>query len=420
MADPVIVPATPTVNQGETIEPNPQTADKSPGLEQVQAVFDRIYPDQAAKGKESPQETDKIPEPFEPPVPPEPPKEQKMPSFLEEALKVERPPGAVKPESPKAPPEEEFPEEPVFKTSEEAKTNWKKMRDAYKKAKVESETLRSRPAHDEGAQARLAQLESQNQEMGQILTRMGVETHQEFQNQIIRPMSAAWEEAARTVGQAGGDPKALSQALMLTGKEQFEALDEILENIPESAKLEAHQHISRWRRLNDQRINALRNAPKTIEALRQKDMAEQYKVFTQQREEQKALFEEALTKLRDEAKVEILMPTKEEGAQWWNEQAEGIIENARQLYMENTDMGKMAMASILAPMADAYRKLWLAERAAHEKTRGTLDSRYESEPSLSESAGSSRTPEGKLQSDLSRPFSDVFLEEFHRQRNRNR
>lgn len=415
MADPIIVPDTPTINQGETITGNPQNADNSPGIEKIQEVFDRIYPEKTGQEPESPQKTDKIPETS---VPKEPPPEHKTPSFLEEALKVERPPGAPEPET--APPaEDDFPEElPAFKTGEEAKTRYKKWREAYNSTKKELETLRTRPIVDEGAQARLQQLESQNQEMGQILSRMGVETHAKFQNEIIRPMSAAWQTAAGILKQAGGDPEALSKALMLTGKAQYEALDDVFDEIPESAKVEAHQHIANWRRFNQARIRALQNAPKTIEQLRQRDMAEQHQVFTQQREEQKSLFEAALAKLRNEAKVEVLLPTKEEGAEWWNEQAKAIEDNARALYMENTDMGKMAMASILAPMADAYRKLWLAERAAHEKTRGALDSRYGSEPSMSESGGNVRSSSGRsVEEDLKRPFKDVFLEEFHRQRN---
>src|SRR4029077_4726303 len=117
MPDPVIVPSVPEVHQGEPIA-SPQSADNSPGIEQVQEVFDRVYPDRTTSQPESPQKTDKPPESFVPPAV-DPQKEQKMPSFLEEALKVERPPGAPEPESPKPAPEEDFPEElPTFKSSD--------------------------------------------------------------------------------------------------------------------------------------------------------------------------------------------------------------------------------------------------------------------------------------------------------------
>jgi hypothetical protein len=418
MADPVIVPPAPVVQQGEPV-------DNSPGIEEVQKAFDRAYPDIRPKQQEplaqpETEREEKVPVPPEVPAPepePEPAEAKKLPSFLEEALKVERPRAAEPPK----PPEEEFPEElPAFKTGEEAKERYHKWREAYNNLKRETTELKARPLQDEATTARLQQLEQQNQEMGQVLSRMGVEGHAEFQNNILRPMAGEWYEAARIVKEAGGDPQALAKALSLTGRAQYEALDEIFIEMPESAKVESQQHIANWRRLNEARQQALANAPAVVQELRKKDLARQYQVFHQQREEQKALFETALKRLRDEAKVEILQRSDSRDAKWWNEQADQVENNARELYMENTDMGKMAMAALLAPMADVYRKLWLTEREAHTKTRKTLDSRYEGEPSLSESSGPGRTPDSKMMADLKRPFSQVFLEEFHRQRNRNR
>jgi hypothetical protein len=431
MADPVIVPPVPTVRQGEPIT----QVDTSPGLEQVQSVFDRVFPaiktEPTPKSQTPPTEPAKPKEPATPEVTPstEPQKKEtepakqpadeshKVPSFLEEVLKGEPSKDKEQPAT-----DEEWPEQlPTFQTSEEAKSRYKKWRDTYQNLKTELKTLREKPTLDAASTARLELLENQNREMGQVLSRMGVETHQEFQQNIIRPMAAAWTEAAKIVKDSGGNPDDLAKALSLSGKAQFEALDQIFEGMPESAKVEAHQHITAWRRFNEARVKALANAPQAMEELRKKDLARQVEIFKSQRQEQQQLFDDAIKKLRDDARVELLQTSKDPEAKWWNEQAEAVIDEARKLYLENTDMGKMAIASLLAPMADKYRKLWLSERAAHAKTRSTLTERFGSEPSLSESGGGGgATPQTQLQDDLKKPFSEVFLREFHKQQARNR
>lgn len=424
MADPVIVPPTPTVRQGEPI-------DTSPGLEQVQKIFDQVAPaiktEPTKKSAEKPVEKP-AQAPAEPVTPPEktvtPPAEpsktpadesHKLPSFLEEAIKVE-PSKQAEPTS-----EDEWPEElPAFKTDEERKSRYKRWRDAHKALREEVKTLRSRPAQDEVSAQRLATLEAQNKQMGETLSRMGVEQHQEFQNNVIRPMSAAWNEASRIVKDAGGEPADLAKAMSLSGKAQFEALDALFEQMPESAKIEVQQQLSQWRRLNEARVQWLKDAPRTFEALRKKDLENQFQMVNKQRAEMEQLFENAVKTLREEAKVEVLRKTNDPETKWWDDQADAIVSQAKALYLDNTDMGKMAMAVVLAPMADAYRKLWLGEQAAHKKTKDLVKERLGGEPSITESpGGANNTPEAQMKDDLKKPFSEVFLREFHRSQARN-
>lgn len=420
-----IVPPVPTVNQGQPIEP----ADTSPGLASLQEAFDKVAPDprRLPKSQEKPTEPQK---PVETPKPDVPPSEKptepleqvseqktdehKLPSFLEDVLKPE----AVKPE-PKA--EDEWPEElPTFKSSDEAKERYKKWRNAHDNLKKELKVLKERPVQDEATQVKVQNLERQNKEMQEVLSRMGIEKHVDFQNNIIRPMQMSWQEAARIVNDAGGDPNELAKALSLTGKAQFEALDSIYENMPESAKMEAQRHISDWRRLNDARIQALQNAPKTMEELHKRDLERQNQLLESQRQEMRSAFDEALRVLEEDAKVELLQESSDPETAWWNDQKKSIIENARDLAFKNTDMKKVMLASILANMVDPYRKLWMSEREAHNKTKKLVKDRFAAEPSLTESGGGNGTPQSQLQNDLKRPFKDVFLETFHKAQARSR
>lgn len=411
MPESTIVPPTPTV----VVPSTPEPGDTSPGLEQVQRAFDRAYPDRGAQAPAAPVDAPPAPEPQPPPPPTqEAPQERRLPSFLEQQLTgtVEEPPVKL-PEAPV----EDFPDD---LPPEQKQSRIQGLREAYKKLKAEHEAARNQqPQQDEATKQRMAALEQRNAQMQGVLQRMGVEQHSEFQQQIIQPMTNAWQAAATIVQEAGGDPEQLARAVQLHGKEHFEALDEVFEDLPESAKMEAHQAIAAYKRLDKVRQNALANAPKTYEALHKKDLEREYANVNQQRKEMANLFDDAVRTLREEAKVEVLQRTTDPESAWWNEQGDSIVNTAKQLYLENTDMRKMAMAVLLAPMADAYRKLWIQERMKNQKTEGMIKERYGAEPYLGAGGGGNGT-EASMAEDLKKPFSQVFLREFHRAQARNR
>jgi hypothetical protein len=414
MAEPVIVPPTPTINQPTG------PSDNSPGMEQVQRAFDTAYPDKSPAAAQveappAPESPPEAPKPPETPAPTEkPPEDFKIPNFLEEALKTE-----TAPQKPEIDPEAEFPDE---LPQEERKSRIKGLREAYKKLKTEVATLRNQPNRDPQEQARLQWLEQNNRQMAEMLSRVGVEHSAEFQQQIIAPLTQSWNEAARIVRDAGADPQELAKAMSLSGKAQFEALDMLFQEMPESAKLEAHDALRTYKRFEEARQRAVANAPRTLEALRERESARQYQELGKQREGMAQMFDRALSLLRDQAKVEVFMKTDDPESKWWNDQGEQVVQQGRQLFLENTDMEKVAMACLLAPTADAYRKLFIKSQQKVGELQKIIRERLEGEPNLRESGGSAGnlTPTGQMQEDLKKPFADVFLREFHRAQGRAR
>lgn len=416
MPEPTIIPPVPTVTQPSS------PGDDSPGIEQVQRAFDRAYPDtRPSKAQvESPPEPAKPPEPS--PVPPPPPEETpqpkepdvtKIPSFLEEAFKPQPE------ETPAAPEPEEIPDE---LPPEERKSRIKGLRDAYKNLKEEVKRLKEIPHRDPQEQARLQWLEQNNRQMAEVLSRVGVEHSAEFQQRIIAPLTQSWNEAARIVRDAGADPQELAKVMSLSGKAQFEALDELFSEMPESAKMEAHDALRTYRRFEEARQRAIADAPRTLEAIRAKEQERQYQELSKQRGEMQTMFDRALLRLRDEAKVEVFQKTSDPEAKWWNDQSERLIAQGRDLFLENTDLDRVALACLLAPAADAYRKLFLASQKKVADLQKLVDERFGNEPNLSESPGNAGapTPDGQFKEDLKKPFADVFLREFHKSQARNR
>src|SRR5215469_5872530 len=419
MADPVLVPPTPTINQSDTPEQIAAT------VKNVQAIFDKVSP--KIRGTPTPETEPKtrtaastLPEQAKEPTrtpeqpiekAPERPEARTIPSFLEKALDVPQ----VKAETPAH--EEEWPEElPAFKSTDEAKQRYKTWRDKYNSLKGELKAASSRPSADPQLQEKLTFLENKNKDMEAQLSRFNVEMHSEFQNRILRPMHESWNEASRIVKESGGDPADLAKALALSGKAQYEALDAIFEGMPESAKIEANEAVRSYRRLDDQRRRALADAPRAAEALRKSDLQRQYQAINKQKEEMQAMWEAAGAKLRDEAKVEVMQRSSDPADRDWNDAIDADEETSRRLFLENTDMEKVAMACRLAPLVDRYRRLWLVERQARLKSDGILKDKFGSEPSLSESGGNTKIGRAHVSEDLKKPFSEVFLREFHKQR----
>lgn len=385
-------------------------------MEAVQRAFDRVLP---ARGVETPPpEAPRPPEqqpvpPTPPEVPPEPkkPEEFTIPTFLEEALSPKPPETTPPPAAPDL--DTEWPED---LPQEERKSRVKGLREAYKRVKGELEQAQKRPTGDPQERQRLTYLEQQNRQMAEMLSRVGVEHSQEFQREIIQPLTASWREATKIVADSGADPNELAKAMTLSGKAQFEALDSLFADMPESAKMEAHDALRTYRRYEEARQRAIANAPRTLEQLRARETERQYQEVTKQKEGMSQMFDRALAKLRDEARVEVFQTSSDPTAKWWNDQNEHIVNQARNLFLENTDMEKVAFACLLAPAADTYRKLFLTSQKKVGELQKIINERIGNEPNLSESSGNAShlMPEAQLQEDLKKPFTDVFLREFHK------
>ena len=85
-------------------------------------------------------------------------------------------------------------------------------------------------------------------------------------------------------------------------------------------------------------------------------------------------------------------------------------------------MDKVALACLLAPTADAYRKLFIKSQQKVSELNKIIRERIGGEPSLHESGGNAGnlTPDGQMQDDLKKPFTQVFLREFHKSQVQNR
>jgi hypothetical protein len=420
MPDPVIVPsAPPTINQGDDIS------------KAVQEMFDKKLPaiktrpssasspEPQPQPEQKPQPPQTPPEPVPQPQPPqpeprpavakEPSHEVPLPSFLEEAIKATE----VKPPTPEVT-DEDWPEEP-----QKIKENYRKWRDSWfergktiKTLKAQLEDAAKHGVADPAAVARIQQLEQDNVQMAQTLSRVGVETNPRFQQEVLGPMHYHYQKARSIVHEVGGDIEALDRALSLRGREHYNAMDELLSGIPESAKQRINSELGEYQRLNEIRVAHLQRAPETLARYQQEQMAWQYQNLNNQKNQMNALVDEVIREMTP--KVEVFRDDTD--SEPWNERAK-VLKNAfRQTILENTDYKRLANAVALGYATDAYRSLFQVMLKRAVKAEKELRAIRGAEPTIE--GGDEGLSYSSPDEQLKRPIKDVFLEILHGQAQR--
>lgn len=389
------------------------TETKSAAINLVQEAFDRAVPLKPKKGEVAkPVEASKpTPEPLKTETPKSEPDlkpavEQKLPSFVF-GEKTE-----VKPTEPEIK-LADLPKEPPATASENEKINWKKTRSLLEKQDSELKTLREKQVlrEEKGKELspvdseRLTQLETENNQLKDQFKRFGLQQDPTFIAQVIQPLRATYGEAKRIIKDAGGNPEQLDKALMLSGKAHYDAMDEILGEIPESAKGELTGVMRDYRRLATTRAEVLADAPRRFDELQKQNVQNQRQYLETQKVDMEKKFDERVKFLRDNAHLETLMESKEEGTEWWNEIPQKVMKTAKMIALENQDMDVVMDASILAASAITYRDLYRKSEERATKAEKELREIKGAEPRVTD-AGSA-TPTEKI--DPKEPFEKLFL-----------
>lgn len=400
-----------------TLEPPAPAAETQPSaLNLVQNAFDKAVPLKPRKGEvksaDKPVEAPKPP--IEQPKPTEPEPEPLKPAAEQKELKL---PSFVLGEEKEAPKEPEIklddlPKEPPSTASENEKINWKKTRTLLEKQDAELKTLREKQALKEEKgkdlspidQARLKQLEDENTQLKNEFKRVGLQQDPTFIAQVIQPLRATYSEAKRIIKDSGANPEQLDKALMLTGKAHYDAMDEILGELPESAKGELTSVMRDYRRYAQARAEAVANAPKVYEELQKQNLQNQRQYLETQKGDMEKLFENRVKFLRDNG-LETLMESQEEDTKWWNEIPQKVKATAKKIALENQDMDVVMDASILAASAITYRDLYRKSEERARNAEKELKAIKGAEPRITD-AGSMEATE---KVDMKEPFESVFL-----------
>lgn len=265
--------------------------------------------------------------------------------------------------------------------------------DSYKK---QVEELQRRPAatDDAGVKAVLEQVTKERDELLGRIERVNLLESPKFQAEHIIPRQKAFDTLAGLVKEYGSDVGTLQRAIGMQGKSKIEALDAIREELP-SPMLQ-----SRFDRLVEDIENrttaineALRNSKQTAEEMKRQDTLSREERLQQEQKQWEGLLDAAHRNLLENHKLEPLQKVDKAGYEWWNQQADEIRLIAKDILL-NATPEKAATAAVLAGSADAFRKMWLAERAARGAGDKELAELRGADPSLS-----SERPAPKVEGD---------------------
>lgn len=277
------------------------------------------------------------------------------------------------------------PEMLAAETDPKRRESLRKMGEQLDRYKKEAEELRQKaatPIEDAGVKAVLEQVTKERDELLSRIERVNLLESPKFQADHIIPRQKAFDSLAGLVKDYGSDIGALQRAMGSQGKAKIEALDAIREELP-SAMLQ-----SRFDRLVEDIENrtttineALRNSKQTAEELKRQETLSREERLQQEQKQWEGLLDAAHRNLLENHKLEPLQKVDRPGYEWWNTQADEIRSIAKDILL-NATPEKAATAAVLAGSADAFRKMWLAERAAREAGDKELAELKGADPSL--------------------------------------
>lgn len=370
--------------------PNSDGIDE-PGFGNMKEAFDKAWPASAKKEEAAP-----TPPPAAEPVTPtatpkveiqaaeSAPAKDELKQTVPEAIFGDKKPEPVTPE-----PEIVMPKS--ITKPEEIET-WKQMRKALDTEKRERTREASEFASklaeakassaDPALQATVEQLRQQNQELLQAVERRSVEDHPRFRQEITLPRQQAIKEARQLLEDAQLDPRQLDKALTLPGPAQREALDNIYEKLPESAKAELAASVLQIRRLDSRREEILKNAHGTAEKLANDDRIGQHQRLQQQEQTMVKMADAAAVHLRDEKGFEAFKKSDDPNDKWWNDQVDERLSDAKALLTKVTDPAQHALAVHLAVACPFYRDIAISGRARIRELETELKAIKGAEPRL--------------------------------------
>lgn len=339
------------------------------------------------------------------------PEDRPLPSFIEK--KGEPPPPEVK--------SDDWPEELTGEKDPKKQADYKKWRTQYKERgdklsllEKENVDLKSKGQIDPAKEAEIEQLRTQNKKYQDTFDKVYVEQSDWFQNTFSKPLEQLRGQAQDIVKEVEGNPEVVDKLLALKGKAYWEELDKVTSDLPEAAKISLTQIVNAIRGGEKNRDDVLSKSKEAAVELRKSEFQNQRQSLEKQTTEQKQVFDDLITEMREKHKLEVLTPTTDPKEDWWNtDVVQKITNGSRDVLFNNQDVRKLQAAVILGFAADQYRDMWIREHELRLKEQKQSADIRQAEPNLEESGGMSPTANDD---DLKKPLGSVFRKLLEQQR----
>jgi hypothetical protein len=368
-------------------------------------------------------EPTQTPPPVKPPAPPSKPPDEGTPPPKSSALDVAL--AGKEPAKPEPPPEDE-----ISKTLSELKSvskptadHWDKARKAIEhqtelinRTKSELEKAKGElgkvdPNLTATLDARSKELESTKAEVAKLreaITALNVEYDPQFQEKFVAGREKMVDRAIKRVKDFGGDVEKFTEAIMLSGKRQTEALDEALTGLSDRDRNRVFSILDDIQKLDDEREELRKDPHQTFEKFSASRREEQERIAEDNARLRKSEFEKTVKFVRDKSPLlQHVDPNVTENGQEWNEGIKNDIARAETLFGPDSVFSDVVEAAVKGSRYDFVEKTLLETRKELAEANKRL---AEYEASSPDFRGTGKAPKASDTRSYAQKYKDVLAE----------
>lgn len=269
--------------------------------------------------------------------------------------------------------------DPKFKNEDERK-NFTTLRQKAKEYESKVSALEARIAEaeikgksTEALETKLKEIEAKNAELSEVVSLANVEALPEFRQKYVDGRRKLVEAAQSIISDNGGDANAIEIALSLKGKARVDALREVVDDMPGFQQGIFGQVIRELDVLDGEAAQARSKSGEYWKEYQKRQEQQQEEAQKDEIRRVHESYEQAKKRLSSE--LEVLRPLKKEGMEWWDKQADEILNGAKTEFTEKWTFQTAAEAAIKARACDVYRELFAKEREYADKEIPARDKR---------------------------------------------
>lgn len=247
----------------------------------------------------------------------------------------------------------------------------KKAREEMKRAadlETKIKDYEAKGKDTEALQAKLATLEKEHAEAMELVRKVNIELDPEFRRAHVEGRANLVKQARTLVEESGLDPATIETAINLRGKPRVDAIKALEEDLGSFQSGRLGRLIDELDALDRDAESKRSNPEQYLETRKREDEQRTTKEREESGRRLNQSFEEARRKMS--AELEVLRPV--EGLAWWNDQAKGIQDKARDRVSSLTGAHDAAEMAIQAEAMPVYRDLFLSEREEHAADKKKL------------------------------------------------
>lgn len=205
-------------------------------------------------------------------------------------------------------------------------------------------------------------LTTENAKLRDSITAINVEYDPAVQEKYVAGKVRLIEKATKSVEQYGGDAKAFSEAMKLTGSQRTAAMKAALENVDEMDRQPIYDKLNKVRELEEEHADLVANSQQAYEKLTKTQQERALQQHEQQEKEKSVIAERVLGALSEKHPLFLESPAEAEGADDYNARLKTDMEKAAYLRGPDANWDEISAASAKAARYDFLEETHLEYR----------------------------------------------------------